>query len=180
MKKPLFSEEAINYVDAYLNKNHIIFEYGSGYSTLYLSTLCSRIVSMEHNDVWFERIQKEIESNHCDNIDLYLIYPDKIQDNSFFSHRLGKSFKTYVTKILEYPNSYFDLIIIDGRARPSCLENSLLKVKINGLILFDDTSRDVYQKSFELLSDFEPVVMVKDGIRDTRIYKKIKSNENSF
>ena len=174
MKKPLFSKEAIDYIDSNINKSHTIFEYGSGYSTLYLSTLCSKIISIEHNDFWFKTIYKEIVQNKFMNIDLNFIPPDSTQDCNFLSQRLGKSFKKYVTKILDYPNNNFDLIIIDGRARPSCLKYSMSKVKISGLILFDDTIRPYYQKCFSLLSDFEPVIVSKDGLRDTRIFRKIK------
>jgi protein-L-isoaspartate O-methyltransferase len=42
-----------------LTKNMLLFEYGSGYSTLFFSKLVKKVVSVEYDKDWYERMSKE-------------------------------------------------------------------------------------------------------------------------
>lgn len=57
---------------------------------------------------------------------------------------LNYSFKKYVKSIDEYPDGYFDLILVDGRARPSCILHSIPKLKSGGLLVVDNAERSYY------------------------------------
>lgn len=56
----------------------------------------------------------------------------------------GLCFNGYASAIDMYPDSFFDLVIIDGRSRPSCLKHSVSKVKPLGFLLLDNTERTWY------------------------------------
>ena len=68
----------------------------------------------------------------------------------------GKSFLEYAISIEDYPDNYFDMVLIDGRARPSCIKHSINKVKENGFLILDDSDRKHYISYFKSSSsDFE-------------------------
>jgi hypothetical protein len=54
----------------------------------------------------------------------------------------------YVKSIEDYPDGYFDLVVVDGRARPSCILHSMQKVKVNGILLLDNADRSYYLHPF--------------------------------
>jgi predicted O-methyltransferase YrrM len=65
-------------------------------------------------------------------------------------------FALYVKQIDEFPDEYFDIILIDGRARPSCIKRSVSKVKPGGLLILDNSEREYYlAKAIEYLKAFQ-------------------------
>jgi hypothetical protein len=63
------------------------------------------------------------------------------------------SFYDYATKIESYPDDYFDVVVVDGRARPSCFKHAVRKVKRTGLLAWDNTTRDRYKLAMKLAPD---------------------------
>lgn len=56
----------------------------------------------------------------------------------------GMSFQRYATSIERYDDNYFDVVLIDGRARPSCFKHAVPKTKIGGYIVLDNAEREEY------------------------------------
>jgi len=53
-KLPWLTEGSIDFIENFLiNKDKKILEFGEGSSTLWFSDKCSKIISIEHNEVWF-------------------------------------------------------------------------------------------------------------------------------
>lgn len=133
--------------------NADVFEYGSGASTIWLAKRAGKVISIEHNKEWYEKISLLL-TNFSNNKVYYV--PATIagkQDCGFRSQKKGftkVSFKDYVNKIAEFGE--FDLIIIDGRARNACLDKAIKHLKSGGIILFDDTSRERYMEKIDKLS----------------------------
>jgi predicted O-methyltransferase YrrM len=69
--------------------------------------------------------------------------PENYKSADFNSH----SFKAYVKAIDIYPDNYFDLVVIDGRARPSCIKHAVPKIKRGGVLVLDNSDRDYYLKN---------------------------------
>ena len=67
------------------------------------------------------------------------------------------SFKKFVTTIDQYPDHYFDLVFVDGRARNSCIKHAIPKVKNGGYILLDDSDRKSYQKGKDYLKKIKEI-----------------------
>jgi len=63
-------------------------------------------------------------------------------------HFAGKNFEAYVKSIDRYPDSHFDIIVVDGRARPSCIKHSIPKLKRDGWLVVDNSDRTYYLKPF--------------------------------
>ncbi|MGZ5133821.1 MAG: hypothetical protein ACXWCG_01670 [Flavitalea sp.] len=159
---PWICFSAIDQLEGIVKPGMRVFEYGSGGSTLFWSARVSHLVSIEHDKEWGEKMRSEIKNNQIQNVDYFLIEPsndsnfikknfvnptDYISSDPFY---IGKNFANYVKKIDEYPDNSFDIILIDGRARPSCVLHSLPKLKANGFLIVDNTERRYYLHPFGL------------------------------
>lgn len=154
---PWFTYGAINWIDKNLKKNMIVFEYGSGGSTLFISKKVNKIYSVEHDKKWFNLINSKLSEKKLKNVKIFLRIPqklNKIKDIEYtfksytsntFNEYKNFSFKNYVRTIDYFPNNYFDLIIIDGRSRASCVFHSINKIKKGGYLLLDNSERLEYK-----------------------------------
>jgi predicted O-methyltransferase YrrM len=61
------------------------------------------------------------------------------------------SFEAYVKTIDNYPDNYFDLVVVDGRARPACIKHAVPKIKRGGVLILDNSDRDYYLESTRFL-----------------------------
>jgi len=61
---PWFTYPAIEYLNNLDLSDLKVFEYGSGFSTLYWSKRCKYVVSVEHDEEWFNLISEKIWTNY--------------------------------------------------------------------------------------------------------------------
>jgi hypothetical protein len=93
---------------------------------------------------------------------------------------LGYDFRNYVCQIDPYPDNYFDIVSIDGRARPSCIMHSVSKVKVGGMLILDNAERKYYfTKTKDYLGNYEKkefwgVGPIGVNLWKTDIYLRIK------
>ena len=153
LRIPYMSKRATKEIEKIILKEGYknCFEWGSGSSTLWLEQFMMSIVSVEYSKKWFDEVNKRIDKNKT-----ALVFEAPQEDtgdkNEIKSKKKGYdkySFKNYVSTINNFEN--FDLIIIDGRAREYCLENSIKCLNKNGLIVFDDTYRKRYRDKIKTL-----------------------------
>lgn len=163
---PWITYKAVQWLDNYLDKNMIMFEYGSGDSTLYFSERVKKIVSVEHNKIWYDKIYKKLTASGMKNWDYFNILPDKLEFPidyfpGSYSSKSGKdhartlSFEKYVKFIEIYHDHFFDFIFIDGRSRASCVQYALNKIKKGGYLMLDNSDRKHYEYIFTLMSAYE-------------------------
>lgn len=158
-----------------------VFEWGSGESTLFFFNMpfVNRVVSIEHNKVWSTKVGAELGfvKEHKGTINCYLIPseqgeigPDKANPLHYKSGstELGAiNFKRYASVIDDY--GLFDLILIDGMARASCLYHAVNHVNPGGCIVLDNTGdRPYYLEQTEHLfgnyeSGWEKITMMGYG-----------------
>jgi hypothetical protein len=131
---PLLTYPALDFLRRRVPEQTEVFEYGSGYSTLWWARRVLRVEAVEHHEGWYERVRAQAPKN----VRLHLIplEPDG----------------AYCRKILEY-NSVFDLVVIDGRDRVRCARNALGALKPSGVVIWDDSNRDKYQEGLGWLRD---------------------------
>lgn len=199
-KKPWIIFEAFDFIlSKLLKKNFKVFEFGSGGSTLFFAEKVTELISVEHNKEWYSEVQKIITLNNYNHVKLNLIQPEKLEleivNPDYSSHHqflssdnlfLNKySFYNYANYINNYKDEYFDMVFVDGRARPSCIFYSLPKIKIGGYLILDNSDRKYYtQKLQKELLSFE-VIFEKFGpgpygeeFWATTVYKKMYRNES--
>ena len=149
---PWINVESYEIIKDILNKNATtkwnIFEYGTGGSTYFFLSNNTNLTSVEHDEEWFKAVKKKnIKSKNWE-----CIYCAK--DESFSIETMqkelyaslmpgyeGATFYKYSSTIDVFPDEYFDLILIDGRARNACLHHAHSKVKKNGYLILDNGDR---------------------------------------
>src|SRR5258706_16157540 len=57
---PWFTYSSIDFISTRLNNKHVVFEYGSGNSTIWFSRKVHKITSIEHNKKWYLKIKEKI------------------------------------------------------------------------------------------------------------------------
>ena len=121
--------EWLNSIDWTDNK---VFEYGTGYSTIWWQNKNVNYHAVEDNKQWY----------------------DMIKDKTNIKHE--PEYNKYSQSIYNY-DFKFDVIVIDGTARFDCIKPTLEKIKDDGIIIFDNT--DWHKNSKEELdkSDLIPI-----------------------
>lgn len=119
------------------------------------------MVSIEHNKEWFDRINKELIDKSVIHVGYNYIpfeagtigsNPANPVHYKSASTELGEvNFKRYVTLIDRLNNDKFDLILIDGMARASCLYHAASHVAENGCIVLDNAERNYYMQNVAFL-----------------------------
>jgi hypothetical protein len=135
-----------------------VFEYGSGGSTLFWLAHGASCVSVEHDVHWIEAIKPYVDRLRATaQLDHRLVVPrkqdsrstgldvsDPTQYLSADAAFAGWSFEAYARQIDEFPDDYFDIVLVDGRARPACIAHSASKVCRGGLLIVDNADRAYY------------------------------------
>lgn len=161
---PWMPFKAQAWLESYLTRDMRVFEYGSGGSTLFLSQRVGSLVSVEHDRAWHSLVSGELTRLGMKNCEYVLMESEIAYDgntpaygpNSFTSTKFPElSFEAYVRTIDGYADDGFDLVIVDGRARASCVASALSKVRPGGYLMLDDTYRGRYEEAMALLSSYE-------------------------
>lgn len=151
---------ASDWLVSHLEANMRIFEYGSGGSTIFLARRTKRVVSVEHDIRWYKRISGILAKEKISNCELLLVPPQKALGATpmqYISVKFGRdtSFENYIKSIAKFPDDYFSLILIDGRARSGCITTSVKKVAKGGFLMLDDSERGRYQEAISSLSKYK-------------------------
>lgn len=101
-----------------------ILEFGSGMSTIWLARRCSFLHSIESDPCWHQLVLRRLEREGLDHVHYELRKPDSYAD------------------VQQYPNGFFDLIIVDGLARSECVRQALAKIRAGGWIYLDNSDFD--------------------------------------
>lgn len=140
---PWTTYQFIEFIKTKLNKEQIIFEYGSGSSTLFFAKRVKKVIALESNFDWFCFMQKKINDLELRNVEL--IYLDNALQN--------EKYENFAKEKSAEINEKFDLILIDSLKRFACARNSLQAIKPEGMVILDDSERKNYQKIFDFFAE---------------------------
>jgi hypothetical protein len=190
-RTPWMSFAAIEFLKKITTQEMRVFEYGSGGSTMFWISRVQEVISVEHDLFWFTNMKEKLDQQSLKNVRYCLAepvldprFPEKRFENpaDFISSDplyAGKNFELYARTIDQYPDDYFDIIIVDGRARPSCIQQGLPKLKKQGWLIIDNTERKYYMapfsfdpKSWKISTFAGPVPYMRD-FSETSILKKL-------
>lgn len=129
---PWITYSALDFIQKRINSEMDVFEYGCGMSTYWWAAKVKSVDSCEHDLQWYDKISKCIPSN----VNLHYI---QLEYGGDYSKCIANTEKKY------------DIIIIDGRDRVNCAINAIIALKDNGVILWDNSDRDEYNKGYEYL-----------------------------
>jgi predicted O-methyltransferase YrrM len=133
---PWLTKEAIIFLDRFLqlHPQSRMLEFGSGNSTEWFARRVHNLISIDHDAQWHKAIQDRC--TQFKNVELRLVPND------------------YAHVCAEFPDNYFDIILVDGKDRVRCAQQSLRLLKPGGILVLDDAERTRYAPIFELLKDW--------------------------
>lgn len=136
---PWVTYSFIDFIAERIHDDHTVFEFGSGNSTFYYAERAKKVVSVEHDKAWYDRISASKPLNS------EMIFCELHIDGNY-------------SKMPESLGLKFDLIIVDGRDRANCCYHSLSALSEKGVVVLDDSERENYA---EAISFFK-----KEGFRE--------------
>ncbi|HEY83015.1 MAG TPA: class I SAM-dependent methyltransferase [Dehalococcoidia bacterium] len=160
---PWIPFKARKWLESYLKPDMTVFEYGSGGSTIFLAQRAKELISIEHDKEWYNLVSSALRKKGISNCKYFLHEPEKIFGEtpsygcqSYTSTRMkGFSLMNYVKSIERYQDGSFDLVIVDGRARASCVFHALNKIRDGGYLMLDNSARQEYDEAKSLLADYK-------------------------
>lgn len=153
---PWVTYSFIDFIKDRLNKNLSVFEYGSGNSTLFYAKHVKRVVSVEHDEAWYQKIVNQKAPN------AEMIFT-KLETNGEYSQK---------AKLL---GEKFEVIIVDGRDRVNCCKHSISALTENGVLVLDDSEREVYEEARTFLKTEGFKELSFSGISPGLFYNKATS-----
>ena len=172
---PWLTYSFIDFIDDRLNKTMEVFEFGAGNSSIYWAKKAKSVISIEHSPEWF-KIIKANDKFKYENLDIQLVeIPEDLKKKGYHVMAFTNDENAYVHS-LKNLNRKFDIVVVDGLFRNSCILNSLESLKPGGVIFLDNTSR-IYEKDLKLGTDF----LAEKGFRriDFRSVGPIYSTKSS-
>jgi len=127
---PWYTYPAIEFLSQLSFEGRTVFEYGSGNSTLFWCARAGRVVSVEHDELWYTKMRSRIPSN-CELI-------------------LAGTADEYVQTISR-TNEKFDVIVVDGQVRLRCAQAAFPHLKDDGLVVLDNS--DWFPETSKVLRD---------------------------
>lgn len=149
---PWYTYPAIEYLKRLNFSDKIIFEWGSGNSSLFWARRAREVMSIEDNKKWFNMVNK----NKLGNQKIILI--EKKND--------------YIKTILNQ-NKKFDIIVIDGKHRYECSKNAVKCLSEVGLIILDNS--DWFPKTAKILREHNLIQVDFSGFGPVNSYTSTTS-----
>jgi hypothetical protein len=122
---PWYTYPALEYLRQLDWRDRSVFEYGSGNSTIFWSRIAKRLVSVESDVEWAQRVRPQLPQ-HCE----LLYHPQQ---------------KDYVGALSEP----FDVVVVDGEWRFDCAQQARQFLSPRGLIILDNS--DWHPRTAEFL-----------------------------
>lgn len=169
-RQPWITYPVIDQLDSFLKPTMRVFEYGGGGSTLFFLDHAHEVVTVEHNQDWFNRLASMLTEQEKARwngnflpgeiaVGKSLNPADPHQYGSADPEYKNRQFQSYASYIDQFPLDYFDLVLVDGRARPSCILHAIPRIKPGGWLIVDNSDRAYYfeQVASLLQAQFRPV-----------------------
>ncbi|NIV32843.1 MAG: hypothetical protein GWN58_26375 [Anaerolineae bacterium] len=133
---PWIPYRAIEFLATIVSPDWYVFEWGSGSSTIYWAQRCTWVLSVEDDATWHQRALDRLAVQLCTGYDVKLI---PVHPTLYYG--------PYADVIKGWPDEYFDLVFVDGKARFGCVSNGLAKIKPGGWLLLDNSDMPEYEQA---------------------------------
>jgi hypothetical protein len=188
---PWISVPALIFLRTVLHPDMKIFEWGSGGSTLFFLGKGCDVTSVDHSSEWASAVNQRIRNSTLRKSIVEHIAPNDrenfpsrdVEANPTSYRSTGpayqlQNFRKYVKRIDVFENETFDLVVVDGRARNSCIYHALPKVKMFGYLMLDNAERQEYAIGIRRIpsvwrrTDFIGPMVTGQSFSCTAVWKK--------
>ncbi|MDX2480285.1 MAG: hypothetical protein QNK24_08100 [Desulfuromusa sp.] len=132
---PWLTKEAIVFLDDWLKPTDQGVEWGSGRSTLWIAKRVGHLLSIEHNDNWYDQTRMALAMHNIVNVD-YRQVSLPTRDNTNETDEFAKQTYGLEDKIL-------DFALVDGAdgTRAACVREAMRLLRPCGLLILDNANR---------------------------------------
>lgn len=166
---PWWTYPSIEFVNSMVNDTDVVFEYGSGNSTLWWQERVARVKAVEHDSSWASKVKERLRGNNqvvfsgrstwVDDDQTLEAY-NKMNPRTDFPYdeqrveRRGLLDSEYLNyaKEVTHKGEKYDWIVIDGMCRRLCAFFAVKALKENGMIIFDNSNRSDYIEGYDYLT----------------------------
>lgn len=162
---------SIEFLHSYIKPGFKVFEYGGGASTQYFCRKECEVYTTENNADWFSVLTQIADQNKFnwkgeliqgEPIDNFTLL-DASNPHHYYTtdeSSLKNKFEKYAASIDKFENDFFDIVLVDGRSRPSCIMHAIPKIKKGGLLILDNSERSYYLKMTQEIIDKEFILKI--------------------
>jgi hypothetical protein len=129
---PWITYPAIHFLSDRVKPDFEVFEFGSGYSTLWWAKRVKRVTSVEHSIRWARILRPMLPKN----VNYFRV--DVVTDGDY-------------CRTASRLCGHYDVISIDGRDRVNCCINCVEQLTERGVVLWDNSERPRYAPGREFL-----------------------------
>ena len=161
-RRPWITFGAQRALEAAVGPGARVWEFGAGGSTAWLLDRGAEVTTVEYDGDWAAVVDEAVAAERRVAWTLEVARPeedpasrrlDPSDPDAYVSASpafLGFSFRAYARAIDRFSDGAFDVVMVAGRARPSCLRHALAKVARGGLLVLDRAERSWYQPALAL------------------------------
>jgi len=131
-ERPWLTKEAVLLLERLLKPDDIGLEFGSGRSTIWFAERVKKLISTEHDNFWFEKINKKLKEKELIN---KVDYKLKNENN-------------YLDILNDIKDNSVDFVLIDGLQRDVCASKIIPKLNSGGLLIIDNINWFIPSKSY--------------------------------
>lgn len=186
---PWLTQQANKILSSCLRKTDEGLEWGSGRSTIWFAQRVAHITSVEHDPIWYEKVNNNLIRKNLTNTKLYC-YETSLKEE-------GNKNSPYMKVVDNFPDDSLDFALVDGLFRDECALRVLKKLKPGGLLVIDNINWYLPSNSTapssrteqtgptsqswrlltELLKEYR-CIWTSNGVFDTAIWIKSCSQNN--
>lgn len=126
---PWLTKDSISLLGQLILQSDTGLEFGSGRSTKWLALKCNKLISVESNKLWFNKVSNDL----IEFVNVEYHYKEVDEEN------YEKS--TYLDVFDSVEDNSVDFILDDGKIRDLVALKSLPKLKYGGLFILDNAER---------------------------------------
>jgi hypothetical protein len=145
---PWMNYPVVRILQERLTKDLNLFEFGSGYSTLFYAKKVKAVTSVEYDEKWLHIIKSQLPDN------VNIIFKQQDVDGDY-------------CRVIKSTGKKYDVVIVDGRDRVNCIKQSISALTSKGVILLDDSQRERYQEGIDFAKSHGFKALNLEGLKAT-------------
>ncbi len=159
---PWYNYQLISFLESYIKPSMNIFEFGTGFSTIFYAQNGCNIYGVECNIEWIEKV-RELATLHNLQRNISVEFCAK-------SHEIARYIKNVDEKIT------FDAIVIDSYNRIECLDEA--KARGAKIIILDNSERPNLENACEIMQEFEVLKLKGEGPNRNGVSESLVFHKN--